>query len=276
MNIINNIIPKCNLVNIVWVDRGILLSIIAHIVRHHSKLIKKTIIINNKRYRKFLRVLFPELKFKEYVNDSDNNFYFNIRTIIKKQDVFIDYLSNYEKNIPTANVRLIPWFDMNDPLIIYKYNDKKNVDCIEYKLFIKDFVSCTRANYNGFIWDAYMETRILKKYTKFSGDINIISLLTYLNNYLSSEYTDTVNTITNTVLYPQIYYQPNDSHQSSSTLTKLGQPYYGDNVSNAQPLTKTIIDTFNVPHVDINENDKVNELIKLINDKVTQINEIIN
>ena len=68
----------------------------------YNVLLKKIIIIENSKYITILKILFPKLKFKK--NDMKNNnkyFYFNIRKIIKQQDIIIDYLNNYDNYINT-------------------------------------------------------------------------------------------------------------------------------------------------------------------------------
>ena len=120
---------NCNTVNIIWTDRGIKLAIMYVIYFYYNKIKHKNIIIFNKNFRNFAKLLFPKLLiFKKVSNTNNNNknFYFNIRYIIKKQDIFIDYIKNYDNTIFTKKINLIPWYDINDPLIIYFYNKKKN------------------------------------------------------------------------------------------------------------------------------------------------------
>ena len=84
---------ECKIVNVVWIERGILITIIYYILKKYKILLDKILIIDNKRYCKFLKIIFPELKFKTFKKHSSNNFYFNIRKIIKNQDIIIDYLA---------------------------------------------------------------------------------------------------------------------------------------------------------------------------------------
>lgn len=178
---------KCISINIVWIERGILLGIILYIIRYYKKFLeKKVIIINIKKYREILKIIFPNLKIKKYKKHNKKNFYFNIRTIIKKKDIIIDYLNNYEDIINSEYIEYIPWFDLNDPLIIYKYSKKKIVSCNEFKLKNKFFLECNRGNYYGLIWDIYIENTILNLYkNKFNMNIqNIIN--NYFSNYINT------------------------------------------------------------------------------------------
>ena len=96
-------------INIVWIERGIILRIIEYIINKYELLSKKTIIVEDKRYRMILRNIFPTLVFSKYKEHTDINFYFNIRRIIKNQDVIIDYINNYNSHIFGENIHLIPY-----------------------------------------------------------------------------------------------------------------------------------------------------------------------
>lgn len=191
---------NCKLINNINVEKGILLSILYYILDNYSKLKNKIIIINNKRYRKILKILFTRLSFSKYKNDKNdkkndkNNFYFNIRNIIKEQDIVIDYLSNYNKYINTKKIRLIPWYDMNDPLIFYKYNSKYNLDVKKYKKYIYKFSKCKRGDYNNKSWDEIKEDNILNEYVNFNYNIDI-SELNYIIDYYLNKYTNLNNII---------------------------------------------------------------------------------
>lgn len=192
---------QCNIVNIVWVDRGIILTLIYYIFKKYKKLLGKNIIIDIKLYRKFIKYLFPELKFKRFEKHSSNNFYFNIRKIIKNQDIIIDYLNNYDDFIYTKKIKFVPWYDMNDVLISYEYNDIKKLKIQPYTIFLNNF-KCIRGNYGerlqinnlNIIWDMFIENKILNKYKLFNPLIDIFNIL---NNFVKSRY-----------INPKIYYIP--------------------------------------------------------------------
>ena len=178
---------NCKVINIVWTDRGILVSIIYYIIRLYDTLIDKYIIIDLKRYRQVLKRLFFDLKFKKYKKHNSKNFYFNIRKIIKKQDIIIDYLHNYNIKIPTKKFRYIPWYDLNDPLIIFKYSKKYYSKKNSFYVPI-----CMRGNYYGHVWDAYVEYNILIRYKIIIPDMNIREIIRLINRYLIKYFTDTV------------------------------------------------------------------------------------
>ena len=184
---------NCNKVNTVWIDKGIVLTIMYYLIKKDNNLQYKNIIIDITRYRILFKKLFPKLKFSKFETDDKNNFYFNIRKIIKKQDIVIDYLSNYDDYIMTKKIKLVPWFDMNDVLISYKYNSAEKLYVDKYLNFIINFNKCRRGNYNNQVYDKYIEDKILNLYLKFNTDMTLTELNNDINKYIY-EYTDTVNT----------------------------------------------------------------------------------
>ena len=198
---------QCKLVNIIWVDRGILLRIIYYILLLYDKLTKLKIIIDNSKYIDFLKTIFPKLKFYKYTKHTKRNFYFNIRKIIKKQDIIIDYLSNYDEYISTLKLRLIPWYDMNDPLIIYHYNKEYKMYINNYAKLVTEFSSCNRANFGGYIWDLVIENKILNNYINFDIDIDVYfnkkTIVKLINSFFKNNYIDVSPSFEN----PKIYYQ---------------------------------------------------------------------
>ena len=198
---------QCKLVNIIWVDRGILLRIIYYILLLYDKLTKLKIIIDNSKYIDFLKTIFPKLKFYKYTKHTKRNFYFNIRKIIKKQDIIIDYLSNYDEYISTLKLRLIPWYDMNDPLIIYHYNKEYKMYINNYAKLVTEFSSCNRANFGGYIWDLVIENKILNNYINFDIDIDVYfnkkTIVKLINSFFKNNYIGVSPSFEN----PKIYYQ---------------------------------------------------------------------
>ena len=183
---------NCKLVNTVWIEKGIVLTIIYYLIKKYDLIINKIIIIDNIRYISLFKLLFPKLVFEKYIKHNKKNFYFNIRKIIKKQDVIIDYINNYDGYINTDKIKLVPWFDMNDILISYIYNSKKKLYTNKYLNFIINFNKCRRANYNNNIYDKVMENQIYYYYLNNNNNINIEKLNQLINKYIYN-YTDTVN-----------------------------------------------------------------------------------
>jgi len=184
---------NCNIVNTVWIDKGIILTVLYYLIKKYNKLLNKKIIIEITRYRILFKILFPKLNFYSFEKDDKNNFYFNIRKIIKKQDVIIDYINNYDYIIQASKIKLVPWFDMNDILISYIYNEKEKLYLDKYLNFIINFNKCRRGNYNNEIYDKYIENKIFDLFLVNNKNMNLNDLNDIINSYIRDDYTDTVN-----------------------------------------------------------------------------------
>jgi hypothetical protein len=193
---------KCKLINTVWIDKGIILSILYYIIINYKKLRKNTIIINNENYLIFFKYIFPKLIFSKYEHDNELNFYFNIRNIIKKQDIIFDYLNNYDNYIHTKKIRLVPWYDLNDILIMYKYDSDHTINAKKDKKKFLSFSKCERGNYKKIGWDLFCEQKILNSYFDLDDKYTISDLNNFFNNFIKTNYTDTVRVIKKKIKVP--------------------------------------------------------------------------
>lgn len=242
----------CKLINIVWIERGILLTIIGYILKKFKTLLTKTIIIENDRCREFLKLLFPLHVFQRFIAHSPDNFYFNVRKIIYMQDIIIDYVANCDDVLFTKKINLVPWYDMNDMLIYYKIESEKALSLNTLMPELKFFSKCTRGNFYGYVWDAYVEAGILQKYTKANKNLQPTVLLQMVNTFLSKEYTMIPTTIQNFIEYPKIYYTVDNSNENQIK-------------SNAENQIKRI---------QLENDENINELIELMTNKLTVLNNI--
>jgi len=147
---------------------------------------------------------------------------------------------------------------MNDVLIAYEYNDKKKLKIKPYFVFLNEF-KCIRGNYGKFsrlnisdlIWDIIIENDILNKYRLLNSSINIFN---YLNDFLKSDYTNTI------INNPKVYYVP------------INKYYVIKEQPTSQVSTNTV-ETQTVPESKTID-DKM-ELINLITTKLRSINELV-
>lgn len=183
---------NCNTVNIVWIERGLIIIIIYNILKNYNKLKNKKIYLSNKKLIVFFSYIFSELKFIDTFTNKKNIYIFNIRNSIYNSGVVIDYLSNYSDFIPTDKIWLVPYYDMNDPLIMFEYNLNKKLNVQIYDEHFKQFSNCHRGNYmnKGLIWDILFENYVIKKADTFG----IKKLYFLINNFVNSKYTDTIKT----------------------------------------------------------------------------------
>jgi len=276
---------NCKIVNTVWIERGILLMIIYIILKKYNNIKKKDIIINDTRLRNFLQNIFPKLKFYDNTIKSKKKFYFNIRNLVKKQDIIIDYLNNYEDDIPTDKIWLVPYYDLNDPLILYQYDKNKKMDAEEQRTIIRNFSGCNRSNYNGnsIIWDKVFEKTILDK----ADTYQLHSLIKKINNYLQTNYTDTVQ------IKPVITYLPSfsptlkenlKSFQKSPTILKLSSKFNNlldkvNTVDKTDKILEKMVKEDKSNHSQKSSDfssEEVEELIDIFDDKIQFINRILN
>ena len=299
----NTLLNNCKIVNIVWIDRGIILSIIYFILKYYDELVNKIIIITEDMYRIYIKFLFPKLKIKDYKKHKSKNFYFNINKIIKNQDIIIDYVKNYKKSINTHKIYLVPWFNMYEPLIAYRVDKKKKIKINKYISFINNFSKCSRANYLNNIWDIYIENKIMMLYNKFNPSNTLINQINLFNNYIIKNYKYLTYS---SIQHPQVFYQNsvpdiNNFYSSPNTLTilhnKVSKPIASNKLecpiaSNKPdcPIASNIaadpVDTINhlnkisiledkIRDIEINNQEKMNNLIEILNNKIKLINNII-
>lgn len=272
---------NCKLVNTVWIEKGIVLTIIYYLIKQYNLIINKIIIIDNIRYITLFKLLFPKLVFEKYKKHNKKNFYFNIRKIIKKQDVIIDYINNYDGCINTDKIKLVPWFDMNDILISYIYNSEKKLYTNKYLNFIINFNKCRRANYNNNIYDKVMENQIYYYYLNNNNSVNIEKLNQFINKFIYN-YTDTVNNYIipievnnnknnkNNKIIEEIKKKINDTEQIIKNLKNKGHNIGDNNEKNIRNM-KSKLDEIN----NKNNNKLLNTFIKIINKKLSLINIIL-
>lgn len=254
----NNLLNNCKIVNIVWIDRGIILSIIYFILKYYDELIDKIIIISEDMYRIFIKSLFSKLKIEDYKNHKSNNFYFNIKKIIKNQDIVIDFVKNYKQTINTSKIYLVPWYNMNDPLIAFRIENKflKKID--KYTTFIDNFSKCSRANYLNNIWDVLMEHKIMTLYNKFNPTDLLMNQINIFNQFIQKNYQYLTYPL---IQYPKIYYQniiQKESPEINIIVNKVEEKYK---------------DTINKMKID--NDQKMNDLIDILNNKIKLINNLI-
>ena len=66
-------------INIIWIERGIILLILEHICDNYHSIKNKNIILENNKYRQFIQSIFKNLSFSQNSISNKDTFYFNIR-----------------------------------------------------------------------------------------------------------------------------------------------------------------------------------------------------
>jgi len=261
---------SCNPVNIVWIERGIILALIDYLTNNYKYLNKKFIIVENRIYRHFLRMLFPFLHFKHYQeNDNNpNNFYFNIRRILKNQDIIIDYLKNYDTIIHTSKVELIPWYDANDILVIYHYNVNKQFIPESYKQTLTVFSDCQRSNFYGHLWDLFHEKQILLNYVqKINPQINWNYLFMLINTFFKK---NIKHNMVNRYFY--IKEETTIEKTDSTVENKTQETNEIKEIKPIKPNPKPS-ETIEINH--LSSENQINQILKVLSQKISLINEVL-
>lgn len=155
--------------NIIWEKKSIMLGIIFYLTKYHNNLKQDKIIIDNEMFRRIAKILFPDLRIKK----KGDGFNINIRNNVKN-GLIINNINNLDK-IENKKIRLLPWYDKDNPIIMFVHDktesniDKKKKDLKEfskYRRFVRRYLPNHVSLYCGDIWDSYTEYRILKRYSK--------------------------------------------------------------------------------------------------------------
>src|SRR5579871_3594269 len=126
----------CNKVNFVWETKGILLGIIYYILKKYNYFKENIIIINDTKIRHILKFLFIDLDFSK----KGEGFHINIKNN-ERSDLVINNLNNLS-DLHTKHIYLLPWYSKDNPIIMYKHKDEKELDVKLVKEKIKDFSKC--------------------------------------------------------------------------------------------------------------------------------------
>jgi hypothetical protein len=181
---------SCNISNNKWEDKGIILGIISYLLLKYKKLINKTVYLPDTKIRAIISFLFKKIQFTNKKSDSD--LIIRVRSI-KKGDLYFNNINNLKK-ISVKSYRLLPYYDNDNPMIMYNHGDKKkNISDIEKKI---NKITCKRGNISGEKnnitdncfqnWDTNIEYEILEKYSSFFN-IDIKNVYELINNYLLSD-----------------------------------------------------------------------------------------
>ncbi len=166
---------NCYKKNMVWENKGIVLGIMYYLINNRKKFVedKINIIVPNGRIRRIIKEVFNDLNILDMDNGSNLNFHINIKSI-DKGGLIINNLKNI-KTIHTKRIYLLPYYDPDNPIIMYNYNPKYTLDIEKIRNKIDKFTNCDRGKIYGtpnFItirckmqtWDPYVEYRILRKH----------------------------------------------------------------------------------------------------------------
>ncbi len=182
----------------IWEEKGIIIGLFAHIIKNHTTLQTKTIIINNDLYGSIIKLFFHKLKLKKQIKSKHKDPYFvNIKTINNNgKNLSINNLNNLQI-INSKKITLLPWYDKDNPIVMFYHDDNINANLEKINNDIKyfekhiryddyDTPGKTKTNCIIDCWDTYYEVKILKKYVKLYQKYNVEYVNDLINNILLS------------------------------------------------------------------------------------------
>lgn len=182
---------NCKIINRKWEDKGIILGIIQFILMDYQKIMTYNIYLRDSKIRKLVSILFEELKFTKKRKES--NFIIRIRSN-KKGDLIINNINNLNDTIYVKKYYLLPWYDNDNPLIMYnigkKSQKKKQIKKKFKSITCKRGIALNKQNYItakcGDIWDTRIEYKILSQYCELK-QLNIRNVYKLINKYLTKD-----------------------------------------------------------------------------------------
>jgi hypothetical protein len=179
--------------NIIWENKGIVLGIISYLVENHVLLKNNVIVIQNTKFKTVISNLFPDFK----IVDNGPGFKINIKNQ-KNSGLVINNLQNLS-TINAKKVKVLPWFDIDNPIVMYLHTKKKVYDKDFFEKDLHNFNKNTRyqaiqsmdpqyvefvAQHCGLnIWDTQTEYNILLSYVKRYPS-NLLDVNQYIDNEL--------------------------------------------------------------------------------------------
>lgn len=183
--------------NIIWEDKGIIIGIFLHLIKHHHNLTSSTIIINNDIYKSIIKYFFTQLKFKKKVKSKYHHSHFINVKAHNINGLHINNINNFT-TIHNKKITLLPWYDPDNPIIMFtQSNDIGDIEHIKDDIhYFEEHIrhlSYGRSNKDRNkcvvdIWDTYYELKVLNKYVKLYDHLGLDTLMvnTYINDVLTS------------------------------------------------------------------------------------------
>jgi len=174
-----------NIVNNKSESKGILLAILSLFLSSKYKLKNTHIYINLSKYTNILKNLFPDYNFVKSKLDSTFNIGIHTKELYDINIIYLDQLSYL-----TNKVKPIPWFDSDNPIVMFKSNKsnfKKDISKIKNKII--DWSNCDRSKiYDGIkTYDQYIEDKIISLYIKTNPKWTKDMLIEYIRKKLSND-----------------------------------------------------------------------------------------
>jgi len=201
--------------NKIFEDKSIILGLIDYITVKYDILQSKYIYINLERFKNIIVDLFPKLNFVKTEKTSDFKIFIKS---LETGDVNINNI-NLIKKFDPKNIYCLPWFDYENPIIMYtsfptssnKFDKNKVLN--KFKSFSfnnrgKYSPKDIESSYND-SWDIYIEDIILSNYINKFKSWSYEDLSKFINNmFTNTVYIDKIIKKKINVPVPTPYYIP--------------------------------------------------------------------
>ncbi len=183
---------KCPKINFTWENKGIVLGIIYYILKRYNKLENQRVGLDNKKLRILLSSLFTRIDFTK----KGVGFTINVKNS-KREGLVINNLNNLS-DVRTKKIYLLPWYDKDNPTVMYFHRPEQVYDLGKFVNDTKKFSRCDRTKsyirqnfvnscYGLNIWDTDVEFSILDAYVRKFRNFDVATLYKLISDYLASD-----------------------------------------------------------------------------------------
>jgi len=261
--------------NLIHENMGIILGIIRYITTHYDALKHKIIVIAHSHIRNVVKKLFAHIIFKKKSKNKDR-FTINIHNNIMN-DLVICYVNSLLEIHATHEPFLLPWYDPNNPIILFQSGKKsfnvkkikKNISKFSLKRLNwhvndDDFIVYSR-KYHCFtpVWDVYIEYKILNMIKQYFNVDNIYGIVSFVKHEMNFDPCGKVKYVDVPVHIP--IYIKNNGVEPDTNVNNCNNNNGGNNSNNivTPDVQKLII-----------ENNNYIKLLDLIGKKIQFLNDI--
>lgn len=186
--------------NIIIEDRGVIIGLMYFILRYYPKIRDKKIIIADGRIRKIIKYLFYDLEIKKkgigiVVNIRNSNY----------EGVVINHYNNLRR-LQTNNVYILPWGNKDNPMVMFRVNNKYNKDMKEYDEVIKYHHDKFEERCKTLKYDLILDNSIINLYSDLYYESDPAYISDFIHCYLHDYIDCNKQTIQNPVYLPYITY----------------------------------------------------------------------
>ncbi len=163
----------------IWEDKSIIIGIFVYLIKYHDilKKYRRRVVIDNFPYRNIIQFFFFDLKIrKQNKPHYKKPLIINIKNVRDEGSIYINNINNF-RDLNSKKIRILPWYDLDNPVVIFEKmeNYERDVDIVKkdityFTKYIRRLPTGIRGSTKGNcivdIWDAYYEIKILDLFVK--------------------------------------------------------------------------------------------------------------